>query len=136
MEKLEKMADFFTARVENYDQHMLDNVYGDHEIHKRFANCLPNESKKLLDLGCGTGIELEEIFNRFPKLEVTGVDLTQAMLDKLKEKFAGKNINLICGDYFLVDFGKNKFDCATSMETMHHFTKEKRLVFTKKYLTV
>lgn len=76
MEKLEKMAEFFTARVNDYDQHMMDNVYGDNEIFKQFANSLPSKTQKLLDLGCGTGLELGEIFKRFPNLEVTGVDLT------------------------------------------------------------
>lgn len=132
MEKLEKMAEFFTARVGDYDKHMMDNVYGDNEIFKLFANSLPHKANKLLDLGCGTGLELEEIFKRFPNLEVTGVDLTQAMLDKLKEKYSNKKLNLVCGDYFLVDFGKNVFDCATSMETMHHFTKENKIGLYKK----
>ena len=132
MEKLEKMADFFTARVEDYDKHMMDNVYGDDTTFKIFAGALPNKTNKLLDLGCGTGLELKEIFKRFPSLEVTGVDLTQAMLDKLKEKYADKKLNLVCGDYFLVDFGKNQFDAAVSMETIHHFTKEKKVELYKK----
>lgn len=132
MEKLEKMADFFTARVEDYDKHMMDNVYGDDTTFKIFAEALPNKTNKLLDLGCGTGLELQEIFKRFPSLEVTGVDLTQAMLDKLKEKYADKKLNLVCGDYFLVNFGKNQFDAAVSMETIHHFTKEKKVELYKK----
>lgn len=54
------------------------------------------------------------------------------MLDKLKEKYVDKQIHLICGSYFDVDFGKNVFDCACSMETIHHFTKDKKIgLYTK-----
>ena len=127
MEKLEKMADFFTARVEDYDQHMQDNVYGTTGFHQKLAAEVPETTKSLLDLGCGTGLELEEIFKKLPDVQVTGVDLTQAMLDKLKEKYPSKNVNLICGDYFVVNFGENKFEAAVSSETMHHFTKEKKI---------
>ena len=35
-----------------------------------------------------------------PDLRVTGIDLTQAMLDELKKKHPEANLRLICGDYF------------------------------------
>ena len=54
------------------------------------------------------------------------------MLDKLKEKHPDKNIELICGNYFDVYFGENKFDLAVSFQTMHHFSHaEKIRLYTK-----
>lgn len=132
MEKLETMSDFFTARVEGYDEHMLTEVEGCKEGYEKMAELVPAASKTLLDLGCGTGLELDEIFKRFPSLVVTGVDLTQSMLDKLKEKHPDKDLNLICADYFTVDFGKIEYDCAVSFQTMHHFTHEKKIQLYKK----
>ncbi len=78
-------------------------------------------------MGCGTGLELDEIFTLFPELEVTGIDLSDVMLGKLREKHPEKKLKLICGDYFTEDLGVNKFDCAVSFQTMHHFPKEKKL---------
>lgn len=126
MNGLERMADFFTARVDGYDEHMLRNVGGCKEGYAKMAELVPEKANNLLDLGCGTGLELDEIFKTLPALSVTGVDLTQAMLDKLKEKHPDKKLNLVCGDYFTVDFGENAFDCAVSFQTMHHFTHEKK----------
>ena len=84
---IETMSDFFTARVSIYDEYMLYNVYGANEGYIELAKHLANHTETLLDLGCGTGLELTEIFTRFPDIQVTGIDLTQAMLDKLYEKY-------------------------------------------------
>lgn len=126
MNNLEKMADFFEARVDGYDRHMLSNVEGCKEGYVKMASLVPGGTKKLLDLGCGTGLELDEIFKVLPEIEVTGIDLTKAMLDKLVQKHPDKKLNLICGNYFEADFGVNSFDCAVSFQTMHHFGHEKK----------
>ncbi len=134
---IEKMDEFFTTRVEGYENQMLYNVEGCAEGYKKMAK-LVNElstneqALKLLDLGCGTGLELDEIFKLLPETSVTGIDLTQAMLDKLHEKHGDKNLNLICGSYFDVDFGENCFDVAVSFQTMHHFSHEKKIELYKK----
>lgn len=131
---LETMSDFFTARTEMYDEHMLTEVDGCKEGYAEMASHIPDNTQTLLDLGCGTGLELEPIFNRFPRLKVTGIDLTQAMLDKLKSKFPDKDMKLICGDYFEAELGDEMFDCAVSFQTMHHFKKDKKLTLYKKLL--
>lgn len=126
METLEKMDDFFTERVESYDDHMLETVPGCREGYLKMAELLPDGCSSLLDLGCGTGLELDAIFRRFPSLSVTGIDLTKAMLEKLKTKYPDKSLQLVCGSYFDVPFGENAFDCAISFQTMHHFSHEKK----------
>lgn len=130
--KIGKMSDFFTARVEGYDEHMLTSVVGCNEGYAKLAELVPNNTVKILNLGCGIGLELDEIFKRLPDVSVVGIDLTQAMLDKLTQKYPRKNINLICGSYFDVDFGNNIFDTVISFETMHHFSHaEKIRLYTK-----
>lgn len=124
---MEKMDEFFTARAEGYDEHMLNEVGGCRECYIKMAELVPADTKELLDLGCGTGLELDGIFKRFPDISVTGIDLTKAMLDKLSEKYQRKNITLICGDYFTADLGRECFDTAVSFQTMHHFTHEKKI---------
>ena len=121
---LEKMSDFFAARVQGYDTHMLQNVQGCREGYTEMAKRLPEGTKTLLDLGCGTGLELDEIFRRFPSLRVTGIDLTSEMLEELHRKHPDKALTLRCEDYFAADLGKEVFDAAVSFESLHHFTKE------------
>lgn len=124
---LEKMDEFFAARAGSYDAHMIENVIGCEAGYKKMAALLPQNIKTLLDLGCGTGLELDEIFKLHPDIEVTGVDLTRAMLDKLSQKHPDKGLTLICGDYFKVDFGIKTFDAAVSFQTMHHFEKDAKV---------
>lgn len=130
--EIEKMDDFFAARADGYDEHMLNEVEGCKEAYEEMAKLVPNGTKNLLDLGCGTGLELEGIFERLPDISVTGIDLTKEMLDRLSEKYPDKNITLINGDYFKTDLGKSCFDTAVSFETMHHFSHEMKTGLYKK----
>ena len=123
---LETMSDFFAARVVGYDEHMIRNVEGCREGYPMMASLVPTNAKTLLDLGCGSGLELDEIFKLLPDIAVTGVDMTAAMLDELRAKHPDKRMTLLCEDYFTAAFG-NGFDCAVSFETMHHFGPEKKV---------
>ena len=122
------MDDFFTARVDGYDEHMKSNIEGAASFYKYTASLLPAENRAdVLDLGCGTGLELEEYFTVNPKARVTGIDLTKAMLESLKAKFPDKEIITVCGSYFDVPFGVEVFDAAVSVESLHHFSKEEKI---------
>ena len=125
---LEKMSDFFEARLDGYDKHMLTNIESADEFYPFTAKQLPTaENCHILDLGCGTGLELEEYYPLNPSARVTGIDLSQGMLAALKKKFADKEITSICGSYFDVPFGVSSFDGAVSVESLHHFTKEQKV---------
>ena len=130
---LEKMDDFFAARIEGYDQHMMSTIEGADSFYAYTASLLPAKSDAaILDLGCGTGLELEKYFEVNPGAAVTGIDLTEAMLKALREKFPDKKLSLICGSYFDEPFGEETFDAAVSVESLHHFTKEEKIPLYRK----
>ena len=130
---LEKMADFFENRLDGYDEHMMTSIEAADEFYPFTAKqLLTAENCNTLDLGCGTGLELEEYYLLNPSAKVTGVDLSQGMLSALKKKFADKDITLICDSYFDVPFGENVFDAAVSVESLHHFTKEEKIALYSK----
>ena len=125
MIRLEKMDDFFAARVGGYDEHMRTNIEGASRFYAYTASLLPAaEGSRVLDLGCGTGLELEAYFARNPGAKVTGIDLSPAMLDALKEKFPDKDLTLVCASYFDAPFGEHCYEGAVSVESLHHFTAE------------
>ena len=127
-ERLEEMSAFFEARLDLYDHHMLGDVANARELYAFTAQALPaKEGCRLLDLGCGTGLELEFYFPLCPTAQVTGIDLSQGMLSRLGEKFPEKDLTLLQGSYFDVPFGENVFDAAVSVESLHHFTKEEKI---------
>ena len=125
---LEKMSDFFEARLDGYDEHMMTAIESADEFYPFTARQLPtDENSRVLDLGCGTGLELAEYYKLCPSARITGIDLSQGMLAELKRKFTNKDITLIHGSYFDVPLGENAFDAAVSVESLHHFTKEEKL---------
>ena len=125
---LEKMGDFFDARTDGYEEHQLNTIDFAQEFYPFTAGCLPKENgAHILDLGCGTGLELDAFFSLNPNAKVTGIDLSAEMLNVLKQKFSGKDINLILGSYFEVPFDEVRFDAAVSVESLHHFTKEEKI---------
>ena len=93
---LEKMSDFFEARLDVYDEHMLTAIESADEFYPYTASLLPmEENSRILDLGCGTGLELERYFSLCPTANVTGVDLSEGMLASLRAKFPHKDMTLI-----------------------------------------
>jgi len=124
----EEMADFFTRRNDGYDEHMMAFA----PCYDVTASHIPADCRKLLDLGCGTGLELDalsricEAENR-PFPSVVGIDMTKALVDQLYAKHPGKDITVKMGSYFEIPLGTEEFDCAVSVESLHHFSFEEKL---------
>ncbi len=131
-EPLEEMGSFFAKRVGDYEEHM--SVWRD--SYQWMARLIPGEARSLLDIGCGTGLELDEIFRLRPDIRVTGIDLEPAMLERLRDKHRDRDIRLIQGDYFQVPLGESCFDAAVSFETLHHFRAEDKLILFRKLYQV
>ncbi|MBQ6950177.1 MAG: class I SAM-dependent methyltransferase [Clostridia bacterium] len=130
---LEKMDAFFEKRLDGYDEHMRTNVDDEGQFYAFTAAQLPKAAgAKILDLGCGTGLELEEYFPLNPTAEITGIDLCRPMLEALEKKFPGKKLRLICASYFDEPIEKEYFDAAVSVESLHHFTKQQKIPLYKK----
>lgn len=85
---LETMRDFFNHRLDGYEEHQLGVIQGAREFYPLTAAYLPQkENARLLDLGCGTGLELEPYLASHPTAEVTGIDLAEEMLKAFRMKF-------------------------------------------------
>ena len=128
-ERNENMREFFNDRAHTYD-----------DVHKKFMETkkdlienVPKDKTKILDLGAGTGLELTYLFQMNPNAEVTAIDISEKMLEKLKEREFGKKINIISGDFFEVDF-KGPYDAVISTSALHHFPKEDKIRLYKKII--
>ncbi len=118
---LEEMSSFFDTRIDDYVPHMerWNNAY---EI---FPQYIPPHVKTILDLGCGSGLELDHIIPLFPDADITGIDLSTVMLKELSSKYP--NVHIIQADYCEYPFDSNKFDAVISFESLHHLFPEKKL---------
>jgi tRNA (cmo5U34)-methyltransferase len=134
---LEEMDSFFNSRIDGYEAHMLREG---NEMYVATAKLVPTTGGiKLLDLGCGTGLELDEIFKVNPTVQVTCIDIAEKLLEKLSRKHAARKsqLNLILADYFKYDIGENVFDVALSVQTLHHFSYEEKIgLYRKIYISL
>lgn len=125
---LEKMNSFFDARIGLYEDVM--SKWTKH--YEWMAELVDAKTEKLLDIGCGSGLELDYIFKKIPNLAVTGVDFSEEMLAKLKSKHGEKDLIIVNADYFATEFGTEVYDMAISFETLHHFPAEKKTIVFEK----
>ncbi len=75
---IEEMADFFSNQIDNYDNVHLNNWA---EEYAHIADYFDTSINSLLDIGCGTGLELASIYQKFPNVKITGIDLSKDMLE-------------------------------------------------------
>ncbi|WBW99019.1 class I SAM-dependent methyltransferase [Oceanirhabdus sp. W0125-5] len=133
---MEEMGQFFDKRSGGYDQHMKNTVVDFDIYYKKLSEPIRETSEKIsiLDLGCGTGLELEGVFEKAIKAHITGIDMSKEMMDKLLERYKKyeNQINLIVGSYLDVPFGEEKYDYALSSMTIHHFVPDVKLELYKK----
>lgn len=123
----QNIREFFNEKIDTYDDVHTSLMDGK----KKISELLKPDTKKILDLGVGTGLELIAIFDKYPNLKVTAIDITEKMLDKLKTRNFAKNIEVICGDFFEIDFGNN-YDAVISSSALHHFDETDKLKLFKK----
>ncbi|MDR0896467.1 MAG: GNAT family N-acetyltransferase [Oscillospiraceae bacterium] len=132
----EEMAAFFTARVAEYDGARFLDMQAQYG---RFASHMPTTVKPLrvLDIGCGTGIEYQYIWEKAPLAHITGIDLSERMLDALAAKYADKKHlwTSIQASYFDWDYPAGAFDLIVSNQTMHHFEAEQKIALYRKLRT-
>ncbi|MBQ4638372.1 MAG: methyltransferase domain-containing protein [Clostridia bacterium] len=122
-----EMREFFDRKTQGYDDVHAKFL----ETKKLLTQSLPDHTKKVLDLGAGTGLELIALFERFPDARVTVVDISEGMLLALKEREFADRIEFICGDFFEVDLGSG-YDAMISTSALHHFTLEDKSRLYKK----
>lgn len=127
------MDRFFDRRLDGYDEHMLTCIESADTFYTFTADRLPGHPEaRILDLGCGTGLELERYLPRNPTARITGIDLAPGMLGELARKLAGYDLDLRLGSYFDLPFGDACYDAAVSVESLHHFTGEEKLPLYRK----
>lgn len=126
-ERNQTLKEFFDRKTVGYDDVHLAFM----ESKRALTAALPDGTAKVLDLGAGTGLELIPLVERFPDVRITAADISEDMLNALRERpFAGQ-ITYVVGDFFDTDFGSG-FDAMISTSALHHFAPEDKVRLYKK----
>lgn len=85
-----------------------------HEIGERVLERLDYvklKPKRILDIGCGTGLTTELLMKRYPKAEVYALDLAQPMLNLTRKRGRWlRRPKCVCGDLDALPFSADSFD--------------------------
>jgi len=122
-----EMQAFFTERATGWEDFVKEEWLPDtyERYYTLLASQLPDtrDAIRILDLGCGGGIEFEWILKRAPQARITGVDQSQSMLDCLREKYAERlaQFHLIQDSYLTCSLEERAFDFAVTSMSVHYF---------------
>jgi ubiquinone/menaquinone biosynthesis C-methylase UbiE len=102
-----------------YDDLLLHNREGA----RRLVGAIPEgRYDRILDVGCGTGFVTEAMVERFGTRHVTGVDPSEGMLARFREKLAGRvDATLIVAGVHDMDVPNAAFDAVVSGMAFHWF---------------
>nr|WP_242024857.1 class I SAM-dependent methyltransferase [Leptolyngbya sp. FACHB-60] len=82
---------------------------------------------KVLDIACGTGRTME-ILSKFPNLDLYGVDISDLLIGKAKQRgFSDKKLKI--SDATKTNYIDSSFDYSYSIGSLEHFTEDGILKF-------
>ena len=119
---VESLIDFFDNTAHLWDS-KFEARYAD--LHRQVAAQIPTTSDaiRILDVGCGTGLELQHVFKRAPNARITALDQSPRMLAELAAKFEDRasQIQLVSASCLEWPQELGQFDYVISVLCVHHF---------------
>ena len=114
----EKSKDHF----EKISSHYSDTYTGKYTEPMNDAVIQELEGKNfatLLDVGCGTGLFLSVVLNKF-NVGISGIDIAPGMIEKSRE-LLGDHADLRVGDSEHLPWNDKSFDIVTCIASFHHY---------------
>jgi ubiquinone/menaquinone biosynthesis C-methylase UbiE len=85
-------------------------------------------AKRVLDVGCGTGILSRALLDRFPRVEVVGVDPTAAYVEYAGRSAASTRARFETGAADALPFTDKSFDATLTLLVLQEFSDAPRAV--------
>ena len=105
---------------------VIDSLVGQHYVGGAVTGL------SILELGLGTGLTAERILRHVPDAYYMGIEFSEPMLAKARERLSRYNTTFICGDYAEVPFPQGQ-DLVVAVIGIHHqeTDDDKRALFRK-----
>lgn len=82
----------------------------------------PESGSSILDVGCGTGILLQQLLQLDRCLDLYGVDIAPGMVRTAQMKL-GKSVKIQQGSANSLPYDENSFDYVTCATSFHHYAR-------------
>lgn len=80
-EQNQTMQRYYVLQSQIYDLTRWSFLFGRKQVVRQLP-LNPSQAHKILEVGCGTGYNLRLLAKRFPKAQLTGLDVSQHMVNK------------------------------------------------------
>jgi ubiquinone/menaquinone biosynthesis C-methylase UbiE len=111
--RITRLRETFDVASAGYDSPALR--FFDHAADQLADRMMLSGHEHILDVACGTGKVSLACAARLAKGKVTGVDLSEGMLERAREKAVLQqlgNLDFLCAELHSMDFGSDAFDGA------------------------
>jgi tRNA (cmo5U34)-methyltransferase len=135
---LEKVKNHFEAEAKEFDGLILKLIPYYHDMINALVTALPFKNLKpikVLDLGSGTGNISKAVKERFPKAQITCIDLAENMVEMARFKLSKyDDIEYHVADFCEFEFSDD-YDAVVSSLALHHLQTDqtKKAVYNKIY---
>ena len=121
------------ASAKRYD-HQVEVLFGGAAAAMRRQGLVPlkaalagRAAARLLDVGCGTGRFLREVKTNYPRLDVTGLDLSTHYLAVARDELRPwSRARLVVGAAEAMPFADGQFDAVTCIYLFHELPRDVR----------
>jgi SAM-dependent methyltransferase len=94
--------------IAHYYDLLMQSGYYDYTTCSRSLNSILKDRKKILEIGVGTGLLAEQMLDRNPQYEITGIDFSPRMLDQCQTRL-GNRVKVVEGNVLSMDL-QESFD--------------------------
>ena len=108
----------FNRAAQTYDEHCLLQQKTGADL-LDLLNPQVTLPKNIIDIGCGTGINTEQLVNQYPHSSMYALDFADKLLQRAELRLAGKKVQLIESDFDSWQGGHSNFDVIYSNLALH-----------------
>jgi ubiquinone/menaquinone biosynthesis C-methylase UbiE len=83
-----------------------------------FKEFLGNNKKRVLEIGCGTGLFTKELAHT--DNTVVAIDISDALIRRAKERISASNVHFVVGNAYETEFKSGSFDYIVGSSSLHH----------------
>jgi len=112
-----KMSSLESLFVNSYFDYLLHRIAGLESLIRRAVR---GEPRRILEVGCGSGITTKIIAKRFPRSEITAIDLDESQIARAGKRQLGEKVHFKLGDATRLQFPDNSFDACFASYAFHH----------------
>jgi methionine biosynthesis protein MetW len=95
--------------------------------HRIALELIPESTTSLLDVGCGEGTFLSLVHEKFPTITISGSDLSEVALSRVREKKLNITCTLVDANN-LLPYEDKSFDIVSALDVLEHTLEPERIL--------